>query len=49
MTPDEFRVVGHRLIDWIADYRATVANRPVMAHCARRGQSSIPRFAAGNA
>ena len=31
MTPDEFRVVGHRLIDWIADYRATVANRPVMA------------------
>ena len=34
MTPDEFRVVGHRLIDWIADYRATVANRPVMARTA---------------
>jgi aromatic-L-amino-acid decarboxylase len=31
MTPEEFRVVGHRLIDWIADYRATVSNRPVMA------------------
>ncbi len=31
MTPDEFRMVGHWLIDWIADYRATVANRPVMA------------------
>ncbi len=31
MTPDEFRVVGHRLIDWIADYRASVASRPVMA------------------
>src|SRR5271165_3891010 len=31
MTPDEFRVIGHRLIDWIADYRATIANRPVMA------------------
>ena len=31
MTPDEFRVVGHRLIDWIADYRATIAERPVMS------------------
>ena len=34
MTPDEFRMVGHWLIDWIADYRATVANRPVMARTA---------------
>jgi aromatic-L-amino-acid decarboxylase len=31
MTPDEFRVFGHQVIDWIADYRATVAGRPVMA------------------
>jgi aromatic-L-amino-acid decarboxylase len=31
MTPDEFRAAGHRLIDWIADYRATVAGRPVAA------------------
>ena len=31
MTPDEFRAVGHRLIDWIADYRAGLADRPVMA------------------
>ena len=32
MTPEEFRRAGHRLIDWIADYRATVESRPVMAH-----------------
>src|SRR5262245_7202214 len=31
MTPDEFRIYGHKLIDWIADYRATLHKRPVMA------------------
>src|SRR4051812_9349530 len=31
MTPEEFRRTGHRIIDFIADYRATVAARPVMA------------------
>ena len=31
MTPEEFREYGHQLIDWIADYRANVAERPVMA------------------
>jgi aromatic-L-amino-acid/L-tryptophan decarboxylase len=30
VTPEEFRAAGHRLVDWIADYRATVGSRPVM-------------------
>jgi glutamate/tyrosine decarboxylase-like PLP-dependent enzyme len=34
MTPEEFRKTGHQLIDWIADYRANVANLPVMARTA---------------
>jgi aromatic-L-amino-acid decarboxylase len=34
MTPDEFRALGHRLIDWIADYRAGLADRAVMARTA---------------
>ncbi len=31
MTPEEFRVAGHALIDWIADHRSTVRDRPVLA------------------
>ena len=31
MTPEEFRRAGHDLVDWIADFRATLENRPVMA------------------
>ena len=31
MTPEEFRAAGHRLIDWIADYRAGAGTRRVMA------------------
>jgi aromatic-L-amino-acid decarboxylase len=31
MTPEEFRRFGHQVIDWIADYRANVEQRPVMA------------------
>ncbi|NNF29558.1 MAG: aminotransferase class V-fold PLP-dependent enzyme [Gemmatimonadetes bacterium] len=31
MTPEEFRRMGHRLVDWVADYRARIGDRPVMA------------------
>ena len=31
MTPEEFRRYGHAVVDLIADYRETVATRPVMA------------------
>ena len=34
MTPEEFRKAGHALIDWIADYRATVESRKVIAQSA---------------
>lgn len=29
MDPEEFRAAGHALIDWIADYRASLPDRPV--------------------
>jgi aromatic-L-amino-acid/L-tryptophan decarboxylase len=31
VTPDEFRRVGHEIVDLIADYRARIVERPVMA------------------
>jgi len=34
MSPEEFRKIGHEVIDWIADYRARVADLPVMARTA---------------
>lgn len=34
MTPEEFRAAGHRLVDWIADYRSRVGELPVMARTA---------------
>ena len=29
MTPEEFRRIGHRLVDWIADFRRDIAKYPV--------------------
>ena len=34
MNADQFRKAGYRVIDWLADYRDTVAQRPVMAKSA---------------
>ena len=34
MTPDEFRRLGHRLIDWIADYREGIEQRAVRSQVA---------------
>lgn len=34
MTPDEFRKLGHEIVDWIADYRARVGDLPVMSQVA---------------
>ena len=31
MNPEEFRAYGHRVIDWVADFRAGIATRPVMS------------------
>ena len=34
MTPEEFRAAGHDLIDWIADYRSGIPDRPVRSEVA---------------
>ena len=34
MTPDEFRKAGYAVVDFIADYRERIAERPVMAQTA---------------
>ena len=37
MDPEAFRRLGHELIDWVADYRQGIAERPVMA-CVTPGE-----------
>lgn len=34
MTPEEFREAGHRMVDWVADYRARLESLPVMSRTA---------------
>jgi aromatic-L-amino-acid decarboxylase len=34
VTPEEFRKLGHEVVDWIADYRRDIASHPVMARTA---------------
>ena len=34
MTPEEFRQLGHKLVDWVADYRAHIEDLPVMSQVA---------------
>ncbi|MFT4841118.1 MAG: aromatic-L-amino-acid decarboxylase, partial [Candidatus Azotimanducaceae bacterium] len=29
MSPEEFRRLGHLVVDWIADYRTNAASKPV--------------------
>src|SRR5438477_241875 len=43
MTPEEFRAAGHRLIDWIADYRSRVEPYPVMARTEPGAIKALPR------
>jgi aromatic-L-amino-acid/L-tryptophan decarboxylase len=31
MTPEEFRIYGHQLVDWLADYQTKISDLPVMA------------------
>jgi aromatic-L-amino-acid decarboxylase len=34
MTPEEFRRLGHEVVDWVADYRERAASLPVMSRAA---------------
>ena len=34
MTPEEFRRAGYAMIDWIAAYRESIGDRPVLAPAA---------------
>ncbi len=50
MTPEEFRHAGHALIDWIANYRADLEQKPVRAQV-KPGEirANFPRQAPENA
>jgi aromatic-L-amino-acid decarboxylase len=44
MNPEEFRAFGHRVIDWIADYRGSTSGRPVMSAASPGSiRSSLPK------
>ncbi len=46
MSPEEFRRHAHQVVDWIADYRAHVAERPVLSTAAPGDVlASLPREA----
>jgi aromatic-L-amino-acid decarboxylase len=46
MTPDEFRRIGHRVVDFIADYRRDVADLPVMPRATPGAlRASLPKEA----
>ena len=46
MTPEEFRRHGHELIDRIANYRATLADRPVRSEVAPGAiRAALPKAA----
>ncbi len=46
MTPEEFRRLGHRLIDWIADYREGIEQHPVLSQVAPGSiRASLPASA----
>ncbi len=48
MTPDEFRRLGHEVVDWIADYRESLPGRPVHATTAPgEVRSLLPTIAPG--
>jgi len=43
LTPDEFRRIGHQVVDWIAGYRESVERRPVAAEVQPGGvRSRLP-------
>ena len=45
MTAEEFRKAGYRVVDWIADYRARIESRPVMAQTAPgEVKAKLPAF-----